>query len=141
MRHGGADAAARVLFPRTTPKQGPSSVAPRFSWHWVGDELEFTAAPQTSSRGRGRSAAALFSDVGAAFYDALQGLALCGLLTDEIKDLNSKNMQLRRILQESLCGVALARNGRRALLEHEQDVALELAERYLQMCEEGWFSD
>ena len=30
---------------------------------------------------------------------------------------------------------------RRALLEHEHEVALELADRYFEMREEGWFSD
>ena len=30
---------------------------------------------------------------------------------------------------------------RRARLEHQREVALDLADRYLEMCEEGWFSD
>ena len=30
---------------------------------------------------------------------------------------------------------------RRALLEHEHEVAVELAQRYLGFCEESWFSD
>ena len=49
---------------------------------------------------------------------------------------------------EDVCALSVASSSlrrdqdpRRALLEHEHEVALELAERHLEFCEESCFSD